>query len=108
MATIQEITQARLSRYNIELSEVEIVGKLIDQGLIPTDAYTATASKHIDMVFVSVIPELLLAPDITEGGYSQKYDKAAIMAYYSLLCSQLGIPNKLNPQPKIRNKSHLW
>lgn len=108
MATIREFIQAKLSRYNIDLSEAELDAAIQDQALTPTDPYAPEASKPTLKVIASVIPELLLAPDITEGGFSIKYDKGAVSAYYNLLCSQLGIPNQLNPQPKIRSKSGIW
>ncbi len=108
MATIRETISATLSRYNIELSEAEIDAKLIDQDLTPTDPYSASASRSINLAIVSVIPELLLAPDITEGGYSIKFDRGAVMKFYSWLCSELGLEDKLNPQPKIRDKSSMW
>ena len=108
MTTIREFIQAKLSRYNIDLTDTELDAAIVDQGLVPTDQYASSVSKSTLKVVASVIPELLLAPDITEGGYSIKYDKTAVLAYYNLLCSQLGIPNALNSQPKIRSKSHLW
>ncbi|MCF2498397.1 DUF6706 family protein [Dyadobacter chenhuakuii] len=108
MATIREFIQAKLSRYNIDLTEAELDAAIIDQGLTPADQYASSASKSTLKVIASVIPELLLAPDITEGGYSIKYDKGAVTSYYRLLCAQLGIDDNLNPQPKIRSKSSLW
>ena len=108
MATIRETISDTLARYNIELSEAEIDSKLIEQGLVPTDPFTAEASRPVKLAIVGVIPELLLMPDVTEGGYSVKYDKGALMRYYALLCSELGIPDKINPQPKIRSKSCIW
>ncbi|WP_426291978.1 DUF6706 family protein [Dyadobacter endophyticus] len=108
MATIREFIQAKLSRYNIDLSEAELDAAIQDQALTPSDPYAPEASKPTLKVIASVIPELLLAPDVSEGGYSIKFDRAAVTAYYSWLCGELGIPDKLNPQPKIRSKAHLW
>ena len=108
MATIREFIQAKLSRYNIDLTEAELDAAITDQGLVSSDQYTSSASTSSLKVIASVIPELLLAPDITEGGYSIKFDRAAVTAYYKLLCAQLGIDDRLNPQPKIRSKSSIW
>lgn len=108
MATIRETITAKLARYNIDLSEAELDAAIVDQGLVPTDEYSASASHKTKLVIVEVIPGLLVVPDVTEGGYSVKFDRAGIMAYYRLICSELGIPDKLNPQPRIRSKAHLW
>jgi hypothetical protein len=109
MATIREYLKATLTRYNIDLSDAEVDAALIDQGLNPVNQYTADASRPTKLAIVEIIPGLLLSPDITEGGYAVKWDRGAVKAYYSLLCSQLGKPDLLSPaQPKIRSKSNLW
>lgn len=108
MATIREYLKATLIRYNIELTDAEVDAALIDQGLNPVNQYTADASRPTKLAIVEIIPGLLLSPDTTEGGYSVKWDRAAVKAYYSLLCAQLGKPDLLTVQPKIKSKSHLW
>jgi len=108
MATIREVITSTLQRYHIELSEAELDAKLILQGLNPTDAFNPSADRPMKLAIVSVIPELLLAPDVQEGDYAVKFDRNAIMRYYSLLCQELGVEDKLNPKPKIRNRSRRW
>jgi len=108
MAAIGEVIQAKLSRYNIDLTEAELEVAISEQGLVSSDPYTSEVSTKTLKVIAGVLPELLLAPDITEGGYSIKYDKTAVLAYYKMLCADLGLPDKVSPQPKIRSKSCIW
>jgi hypothetical protein len=109
MATIQDFVVAKLERYNIELTPVELEVMLTDANLVATDTYTSGHLVQIKTAFVSIIPELLLRPDITEGGYSEKYDKAAIRTFYSMLCREIGVPDVFEVgQPEIRNASNLW
>ena len=108
MATIQEYIQAKLIRYRIALSDVEISALIIDQGLNPIDEYTLENSTSAKTVIVRVVPELLLRPDITEGGYSEKWDRDGILAYYSLLCKEIGLVDELNAVPTLKNVSYLW
>lgn len=108
MATILEYIQAKLERYNIELTEAEIDAILADNELVGTDNYSSTVSTPIKLAIVKCIPELLLQPDITEGGFSRKFDKAAIISYYSMLCKELGVEDQLSPKPTLKNASNRW
>lgn len=108
MATIREYIQAKLERYNIDLPEAELDALLIDSDLVGTDPYSTAAAKPIKLAIVKCIPELLLQPDITEGGYSRKLDKDAVIAFYSLLCKELGVENQLTPKPTLKNISNRW
>lgn len=108
MATIRETITSKLRRYNIELTEAEIDAELIAQGLTPEDEFSVSADKQIKLALVRMIPELLLSPDIQEGDLSIRFDRQAIMKYYSYLCKELGVPDKLNSKPTIRSKSNYW
>ena len=104
MKTIDFI-QAKLASFNVELSDIEMAALLVDNGILESATYETKAAK---IALVGIIPEILLKPDITEGGFSIKYDKAAILKYYSMLCKELGLKNALVEQPKVVNKSNLW
>jgi len=82
---------------------------LANAGLVAADTYTSFHNVIIKTAFVSIIPELLLRPDITEGGYSEKYDKGAIKTFYSMLCGELGLVDVFAvSQPVVRNMSNSW
>lgn len=103
--TIGEFIQAKLASFNVELSDFEMEALLVDNNLTLVSEYEPIAAKQ---VLLGVIPELLLKPDVSEGGFSMKFDKTAIEKYYALLCQELGVKNKLIQQPKVVNKSNLW
>lgn len=46
--------------------------------------------------------------NVSEGGYSISWNLEALKLFYAQLASELGKPNLLNSQPKIRNKSNYW
>lgn len=103
--TIADYIIADFAQFGVELSQNEIDALLIDNNVSSGDLYDSKIAKK---VIHSYIPKLLLKPQVSEGGYSVKYDSQAITNYYLLLCSELGLENKLNPTPKIRNRSNLW
>ena len=108
MATIRAYITAKLARYNIEIQADELDGEIVTQGLTPTSEFTAGAATPAKRVLLSVIPGLLLQPDITEGGYSMKFDREGVRAFYGLLCAELGEENKLDRQPVVRDRSNAW
>ncbi|MDI9863961.1 hypothetical protein QM480_06480 [Flectobacillus sp. DC10W] len=108
MATAKEYFQIKLAKFGFELDEVEIDIELGKQGVSGSDTVVANDMRSVELAIAESIPELLLMPEVSEGQLSKKYNIDGIKAYYSLLCSKLGIQNKLDSQPKIRNRSNLW
>ena len=108
MATVQEFIQSKLSRFGILLTDTELTILLADNDLVGTDLYSSDKRIVLLTAVAGVIPELLLKPDITEGGYSEKWNRDGIMAYYSMLCKELGIDDLLNPGPTLENISDRW
>jgi hypothetical protein len=101
-----EFIKAKLESFSVELSDIELKALLIDCGISELDNYETNKAKT---ALAKVIPEMLLKPSIQEGDYSIKYDKDGLVAYYNLICNDLGIENKLTPpKPKINNRSYLW
>jgi len=82
---------------------------LIDMELTPETEYNVQLSEKVKKIMISVIPELLLAPDISQGDYSIKYKVDGIKAYYSILCGELGLPDIYNPvQDTIIDRTDSW
>lgn len=112
MATIREYVDGKLARVGLEIEDVELTVLMdlrgVDDSTQCDDAASLAIAKRI---IVDAIPELLLLPDVQEGGMSIKRNPAAIKAYYALLCNELGIDNKLDPPaatPTVKDKSNLW
>lgn len=47
--------------------------------------------------------------DISEGGYSEKWNIQGIKDWYSVLSVELGLPNNLGPaKPKLKYVGNRW
>ena len=103
--TVAEYIPSKFAEFGVTLSSNTLNALLIDNGIDTNTEYSSVIAKK---VIAGYIPELLLKPQISEGDLSIKYDSNAIINYYNLLCTELGIENKLNPTPKIRNRTNRW
>lgn len=112
MATIREYVQEEINSLGLNAGNVKLQVQLDKQQINDLDSCdTPEAEAKAKRVLIELIPGLLLAPDVTEGGMSIKRDKAAIAKYYGLLCSELGIVNRLDPPaaaPTVSDRSYLW
>lgn len=100
--------KAKLRKLNLSMDDAEIEVMLTEQGADPVGELTPASIRVAKQVIVAAIPELLLAPDISQGDFSRKFDRNAVIAYYGMLCDELGLENKLTPQPKVVDRSNLW
>lgn len=108
MATIKEVILSQCADFGFEVSEITLDAHFVKTGGVSSDVYSADNAKVADKVMYSIIPLLLLMPEVSEGQFSKKYNVAGITTYYKSLCIDLNLPDKLNPQPKIVNKSNIW
>lgn len=111
MATNSEVIKARLNRYGIEIQDAELDAHAVDTALVLTDEYSINEGPAVKRVLALVLRDLLVMPDLSEGQISIKWDRAAVKAYYGMLCKELGLVNEfieIAPQPTIQNKSYLW
>ncbi|GAB3973826.1 hypothetical protein GCM10028806_28500 [Spirosoma terrae] len=108
MATVRGFIESKLAGFNIELSADELDVLLVDANVNGTDVYSAATALGAKKAIALAIPELFLKADVTEGGYSVKWDKAGITTYYGMLCDELGLPNKLVKTPSIQDRSNYW
>lgn len=108
MATVKEYIDSKVSKFGFVVSDAELDIMLEAQQLSRDAPMAVGLLDKVNLALVSIIPELLLIPDISEGQFSQKYNAEGIKAYYKMLCTQLGIEDKLDPQPKVRDRSNIW
>lgn len=85
----------------VDVDRITVEKAMIDVGIDPEDTYGSSLKKKIDGCAVSILQGILSRPDITEGGYSVKYDRSAIQARID---SINGVKPK-TAQVRIRN---LW
>lgn len=108
MATIKEIVVSRLSEFSVSL-ETNTIDSYITQSVIDgSSTFTVENSSSVDKIMYQIIPLIMALPKISEGQYSREYVLSGLTTYYNSLCENLGLPNKLNPQPKIKSVSNRW
>lgn len=101
MTTIGDYIIQTLSRFNLTVTADDITVA----GFDPNALISAVDPKK---VLVMIIPQLLLMPDITQGSTSVKYDRSALLKYYSWLCEQTGDEDTLTDKPKAKMYNDLW
>lgn len=74
-----------------EVSELALDKALIDAGLTGTDNYDTVTAQDIDLAALPLLRRLVLQADITEGGYSIKYDRNAVLKLIASIENTYGI-----------------
>ena len=64
---------------------------LINKGLTGTDVYAASDQQAIELCAIDVLQGLLASPDISEGGYSVRFDRKAVQARILFLAQKNGV-----------------
>ena len=106
MTTISVFIKAKFEKFGVNISDSEIEFAGLNFGFDPTEELTVSNTTSAKLAIVSMIPEMLLIPNKSEGGYSISMNNPGMKDYYSFLCDELGIENKLIP--KVRNRSNHW
>ena len=109
--TVSQFLTAKLSTLSIAIEAAEAAALLAEQGLSDTAEYGAGNAQAVKLAIATLLPTMLMKPDVSEGGYSEKWDKEAIKLYYSILCRELGIENVIEaaiPVPTVQDRSNLW
>lgn len=108
MATTKEVVKSRLLEFGASISEITLDSYITKSKINGSANFTSENAVDADRAMYEIIPMLLLLPKISEGQFSREYVVAGITGYYQILCDALGLENKLNPQPKIIDKSDIW
>lgn len=101
MTTIGDYITNKLRQFELTVTADDITVA----GFDPNADISTTDPKK---VMVMLIPDLLVTPDRTQGSTSVKYDRSAILKYYSWLCAQTGQEDTLTDKPKVRMRNDLW
>lgn len=95
--TVHEYISQKFSTFGIQLSSADLLDIWSTN-----DMLTDVDRTSVQIALVKYIPELLLRPNVSEGGVSLSFDREGIRQYYSLKCKELGLEDKLTEKPKIR------
>lgn len=107
MATVREFVDIKLKRLSIELASVELDVLLLTNGVDDNTQCDTTSLPVAKRILMAALSELLAMPDVTEGGYAIKWDRAAVGVYLNQLRDELGII-PASTSAIVQDKSYLW
>lgn len=81
----------------VAVPDASVEKALIDNDLIGDDEYSIDAKEEIDLCAIDVLKGTLALADITEGGYSVRYDRKAIQARIDAIMTDLDIAVSTEP-----------
>lgn len=105
--TVREFVADTLTRFGYTMSSTGLDAKFIDAAVDDSATYSSLTSTGAKRLIWTLIPELLVLPDIAEDSLSIKRNPDGIKLYYSLLSRELGEVDTLS-QPLIRDASCRW
>lgn len=96
--TNKEYLTIQLGNFGVSPEQIDLI--LVDNGIDGNALVTDT--KALKIAVFHQLPAMLAAmQDVSEGGYSVKWNLAGIKAWYSLLATELGLPDNLTPAPTV-------
>lgn len=104
---ISDYIKQKFQSFGISLSEADLVEINLSSGVDPDREMAKDDLPSISVAIARFIPSLLLratSKSVSENGHSKSlsWDIAGIKAYYSFLCAQYGLEDKLNTdRPKV-------
>lgn len=105
--TYKEYVTAVLGKFGLSTSEIEFI--ITEADLNPDTVVTATNKVLLKTAIYNQIPLFIAGlQDVSEGGYSVKWNVEGIKLWYSLLASELGLEDIFNLKPKVRDASNKW
>lgn len=72
------VKEALVAVIGIPVDENLVEVAIIDQGLLGNQEYTKSHAPFVGKAAVDVLLSIWSQPDVTEGGYSVKYDRNAV------------------------------
>jgi hypothetical protein len=98
--------EALIAALQLTVDDMALEKALIDQQVTGSETYQRDNATAIDQCAIEVLQGILSAPDVSEGGYSVKYDRGAVQQRLSYLLDKNGLSNSLTP--KVKDASNRW
>jgi len=95
--------QALIAVLRINVPDDTLEKALLDHDVDGAANYTKDNATNIDLCAIDVFAGLLAEPDVTEGGYSVKYDRKAVQERLVLLAKKHNVTEILNQyKPSVK------
>lgn len=98
--------EALIAALQTSVEDATLDKVLIDLDVVGSDTYSKVNATAIDKCAIEVLQGILSMPDVSEGGYSVKYDRKAIEARLSFLSQKTGVADP--SKPTINDASNRW
>jgi hypothetical protein len=106
--TYREYVKITIGNFGVSDAEIDFI--LTEADLNPASEVTNSEDriKIKKAMFISIPRMMAGLQDVSEGGYSVKWNIDGIKAWYSLLAGELGETDLLNTGPTVQDRSYLW
>ena len=99
---INDYIQQKFQTFGIQLSEADLLDMCLSANLSGEDDITPDNHTRVHVSIALFIPSLLLRPTaMGEGSISISWNVQGVKEYYSFLCSEYNLPNKLGSKIRI-------
>jgi hypothetical protein len=98
--------EALIAVVQVSVDDNTLVKALLDQDASDSENYTTANSSLINKAAIDVLEGLLSRPDVSEGGFSESFDRGAIEKRLDRLYQKEGLTNPRTPI--VRNASNRW
>ncbi len=103
ISTNIEYITAKLARFGLTSDDIEMI--ILDNADLSLDTISLNVSL-CKLAIYNSFSSILPMQDVTEGGYSVRWNLEAVKLFYKTLCNEIGKPNVL--KPLVKNRSNLW
>ena len=100
--------EALIAVLRVSVPDNTLEKALLDQGVTGASTYSAASAQIIDLCAIDVLVGLLSEPDVSEGGYSIRYDRKAVEQQVLFLAKKHNVTAVLNQlKPTVTSRS-VW
>ena len=100
--------EALVAVLRITVPDASLEKAMIDREVTGTNTYTKENEKNIDLCAVDVLHGLLSEPDVSEGGYSIRFDRNAVQQRLLLLAKKHNVREVINAYKPTVTGRRVW
>lgn len=100
--------EALIAVLRVNVPDNTLVKAMLDRDVAEAATYSKDNSKDIDLCAIDVLAGLLSEPDVSEGGFSIRYDRNAVKEHLLFLAKKHNVTEILNQlKPSVSSPS-VW